>query len=113
MPSLCSLVAFWIFAANLSLIINAQDLPVPRVAVGRSAKPRKAFSLTQMRNPNWMPREIPVTAIYAAPFLKHHLRMPEPLKEAVDELNSTGLGNSTSLKHKRANGQKAVGTNGL
>jgi hypothetical protein len=94
-----------------SLGINAQTLP--RIAIGKDKTTRKPISFTQTRNPNWVPRQIPVTAIYAAPFLKHHIRMPEPLQEAVDELNTSELSNRSSLIHERANGQKATGTNGL
>jgi hypothetical protein len=86
-----------------SLGINAQTLP--RIAIGKDKTTRKPISFTQTRNPNWVPRQIPVT--------KHHIRMPEPLQEAVDELNTSELSNRSSLIHERANGQKATGTNGL
>ncbi|KAG9231764.1 aspartic peptidase domain-containing protein [Amylocarpus encephaloides] len=96
----------------LLLTARAQTPTIPRIALQGGSKARKAFSMTQTRNPNWKWRQIPVTALYAAPFLKHHLRMPEPLKEAVDELQMEVI-NRTSLVHERANGQTAVGTNGL
>lgn len=116
MNGLSTTSKLWIFILWLMAIVNGQLLQRKMTA---PSHPRKAFSITQTRNPNWVPREIPVTIVYAAPFRKHKLRMPEPLKEAVIELAAEGELNSTNLPsrrrqlHTRANGLKTNNTNGL
>ncbi|CAG8973816.1 hypothetical protein HYALB_00005561 [Hymenoscyphus albidus] len=102
----------WILVLLCLLVTIDAQLLERKVITRDGSNFTRKFSLTQNKNPNWEPREIPVTDIYARPFRKHRIRMPKQLREGVMEL-AAEESNSTSLKHKRANGVKTKDNNGL
>ncbi|RDL36595.1 Acid protease [Venustampulla echinocandica] len=102
-----AIALLWSMVLSLVLVANAGALP--RVLLNGDQKLNTSFTITQAKSPNWTPQRVPITAIYAAPFIKHKMRMPKKLRDAVAELDS----NETSGIHHRANGQTADGTNGL
>lgn len=104
---------FWLhFLALVSLIfhISAAAPDViggysPRKFIAGKQRQNASFSLTQIRNPKWKPRETSTTAIYAAEFLKHKVRMPKDLRVAWEELKAHDDQSSNSSIHRRVGGQ--------
>ncbi|KAH8684826.1 aspartic peptidase domain-containing protein [Tricladium varicosporioides] len=114
MPRAGHVAAFWFYLLNVFLLAWTQETPSPiRKLVQDGNQGKKTFSMTQKINPNWKPRRISTTTIYAAPFLKHKIPMPKELKTAVKEEKQAALENGTFPIHERVNGQTAVNTNGL
>lgn len=107
MPGNAVIALLWSSVLSLILVASA-GLP-PRVMLNGGRKMSTSLTLTEAKNTDWKPERVPITTIYAAPFIKHRIRMPKKLEAAVAELR---LGQPSRVNH-RANGQTAIGTNGL
>lgn len=72
----------------------------------------KPHSITQIKNPNWTPEEIPVPLVLAAPFRKHRIPMPPVLQKAVDDVETTSVPGRRLRTKPRATGQSVPGSSG-
>jgi len=99
---------FWIC---IFCLLFAVRLALARAFISAGDSPG-SYTFTQVINPNWSPKELPVAEILAAPFRKHRIPMPPELQEAVDEVE-TGSGPTRRFQMKpRANGQTVPGSSG-
>jgi hypothetical protein len=72
----------------------------------------RPHSISQVENPHWSPKKVPVAEVLAAPFRKHKIPMPQELQIAVDDAEGTSVPNRRFQSKKRANGQSVDGSSG-
>ena len=77
-------------------------------------KGQNFYSVTQVKNPNWVRRQVRTSAVYAAPFLKSRTPMPANLSAALQELqlDNGGFTESRDSLHSRVSGQTVDGSDG-
>ncbi|CZS96001.1 uncharacterized protein RCO7_05097 [Rhynchosporium graminicola] len=77
----------------------------PTRATTNSQRHNTSFSLKQIQNPKWKPRNTSTTAVYAAEFLKHKFRMPKDLRQAWEELKPHDDPSKNYSTYPRVSGQ--------
>lgn len=111
---------FWIFVSLLRTFSSAfpsdpDPAPDPapeRTFISELPASRKFSSIKQIKNPKWTRRQVSTTEIYAAPFLKHHIPMPDKLSTALQNPQSPRDLDQMSNLDRRVNGQVVDGSNG-
>ena len=73
---------------------------------------KRITSFKQVKNPKWTSQQISTTEVYAAPFLKYHIPMPEKLATAFQNPPSARDVGRMSALERRVNGQTVVGSSG-
>ncbi|KAH6713644.1 aspartic peptidase domain-containing protein [Leptodontidium sp. MPI-SDFR-AT-0119] len=101
----CIIVFISLALPTSTLAREVAYAPSSRKFIPGSQRHNASFSLTQIRNPKWKPRETSTTAVYAAEFLKHKVHMPEDLRIAWEELKLHDDQSSNSSIHPRVGGQ--------
>jgi hypothetical protein len=91
---------------------SARGLP-PRAFLSGSSEMGKGYSIAQVKNPNWKPRNVSSTSIYARPFFKHGISMPAALKAAWNTLQTRDNTASISVLESRDGGQVVATSDGL
>lgn len=103
----------WIFIIVVLSVVSGISPVCGKVATGSRARKfisgsqryNTSFSLTQIRNPKWKPRDTSTTAVYAAEFVKHKVHMPKDLRVAWEELKSHDDQSTNSSLLPRVGGQ--------
>jgi len=83
-----------------------------RTFINELPSSRKFSSIRQIKNPKWSGRQISTTEVYAAPFLKHHIPMPDNLSIALQSPPTPRDLEHMSSLERRVNGQTVAGSNG-
>jgi len=110
--------AGFFFLALLTLLHSANALAkpalrlAPRAFLSNLPKSGHLSSITQVKNPKWMPQKVSTSVVYAAPFLKNHIPMPANLSAALYTSQYRRDVDKTILLGTRATGQVVDGRDG-
>jgi len=106
----------WIFLSFLRNLVTAfprnTTSPPARTFINELPASRKFSSIRQIRNPKWTSRQVSTTEVYAAPFLKHHIPMPNNLSIALQSPPTPRDLDHMSTLERRVSGQTVAGSNG-
>ena len=106
----------WIFISLLQAFAAALPSNAPpspeRTFINQLPASRKFSSVRQIKNPKWTNRQVSTTEVYAAPFLKHNIPMPDKLLAALQNPPTQRDLDHMSPLERRANGQTVSGSNG-